>query len=31
MNQIGRQFRQPPGFIVRPAKFDRHVAAFVEA
>jgi hypothetical protein len=27
VNQIGRQFRQSVDFIVRPAVFDRHIAA----
>src|SRR5262249_56799760 len=30
-NQIGRQFRQPIIVIVRPAEFDRHIAAFHES
>src|SRR5262245_5034856 len=30
-DQIGRQFRQPLGFIVRPSVFDLYVAALKEA
>ena len=30
-NQIGRQFRQPLIVIVRPAEFDRDIAAFDES
>src|SRR5262245_6119144 len=30
-DQIGRQFRQPLGFIVRPSVFDLYVAALGEA